>query len=448
MRRFSTISGALVLILVSVGGQGTVAVGAVQTGSQHRVVDPAAVARGADMRAVFGLRSDAAFVADLMASERDAGSALYGMPLSADELRAVDLPGRSRAADHADKALRPIAMAEQGYAGMYQDQADGGRIVVRFTNVSAAGRARIARAAGSAPVAVTAGATYTYAQLDAAMGAAIARRAELFPGVAVRSVGIDEEGNLLHVTVDSSDLVRAAVFGDSASRSLGVTIELRPGGSIVDQGCGSRMTCFDPMRAGALVFRGGSNPVWCTMGFHVQLKSNTAVKGFATAGHCSTASWYMEGYAGASGTGFVGTTQKNLYGNGGKDFQVVALPSGQVSRKVYATTRNVAGSGNPVDGESIYLSPGWTGQSGSGWQKGTVFDAVTTWTPVTGLTVSGAEAQGFSTVIGDSGSPISRLSGTSAVIAVGIHDSSLNGTNHTYFARMGDALSSAGWSIH
>jgi len=65
---------------------------------------------------------------------------------------------------------------------------------------------------------------------------------------------------------------------------------------------------------------------------------------FVLAGHCSYASssdWYMQQY------GFVGAlwTGKQLYRELGQDFMVIHLPSSQVSRQIYDTSRAVAGSG-------------------------------------------------------------------------------------------------------
>lgn len=207
-----------------------------------------------------------------------------------------------------------------------------------------------------------------------------------------------------------------------------------------------RSTCHDPMRAGTLVHNANWDGVTCSMGFHVQLRSNTAQKGFALSGHCSyplgSPQWYMSSWAGPSGNGWIGVVQRNLYKDLGQDFMVVAMPANQASRQIYDTTRAVAGSGNPVQGETIYISPGATDEANnSGIDSGTVSASTYSYVSGDGYIIHAADADNFSTRDGDSGSPIYRASG--GAVAVGIHC-----TASGKFARMQAALDDAGWSIH
>lgn len=101
--------------------------------------------------------------------------------LTSSELKGLDLPGRAAAADRADRVIRPLAMSLPGFAGIYQDQIHGGRLVVRFTSVSAAGHAAVVASAGSVDLVIEEGARSTFAELAAASDRVLTGQAALLP---------------------------------------------------------------------------------------------------------------------------------------------------------------------------------------------------------------------------------------------------------------------------
>jgi hypothetical protein len=423
-------------------------------GRATSAADPAAVAAAAAARARIGLPSDAATIEAILGSTRDVGTEQFGIPLTQAEAEKVDLQGRSRRADRADKEIRPVARKERGYAGMYQDQLHGGRIVVRFTKLSQHNRAAVELAAAPDSVVVDTTATYTFAELAAAADGALAQRSELFPGIRVYAAGVNEQNNVLDVGVDQTDLLAASQFVPTAESALGVGINLVVATPTVDQAqtCAANRTyCFDPMRAGTLVHNASWDGATCTMGFHTQNRSNTSQKYFIMSGHCSypngSNNWYMNSYTGPAGNGFIGTAAsgRNLYKDLGQDAMFVAMPSNQVSRQIYDTSRAVAGSGNPVGGETVWISRGYYDyKNGGGFTSGTVAHA--TWSYLdtdNDYIIHGADADGWTTIDGDSGSPIFRAPGSGGAIAVGIHD-----TVQGYFARMQDALNAENMSVY
>lgn len=348
---------------------------------------------------------------------------------------------RTAAAQLADDVLRPMAETMDGYAGIYQ--APDGRVVMRFTAITAADRAKLVDAAGDTLFEIDEGASATYAHLVDAVDRIWARDVRGIPE-GLHTIAVDEIANRL-------ELRFASLSGDAGSAAgrlsdaLGVEVVFaRAPRSENTQTCDSsgRSYCFDPMRAGTLVHNNAGN---CTMGFHVQLTTNPALKGFVSAGHCqygSSVSFHMDvfGFVGAMWTG----TNKYTV-DLGADFMVVHLPSAaQASRRIYDTTRIVVLSGNPVTGEAICVSPGKTDElNNSGIDCGTVRNANISWVNDIGLIMRGADADGLAVTYGDSGSPIYRNYGTTGATAVGV----LNKIGGE-FARLQDVLDLTGFSIH
>lgn len=376
------------------------------------------------------------------------------------EAAAVDLPGRSRRADRADKAVRPVARTLRGFAGLYQDQLRGGVIVVRMTHSSDTDRAALEAAAEPGDLVVESGAASTLLELEAAMYEVLARSDRLMPGIAVWSTGVDEAAGRLAVGVETRDVEAAKSMVASLEASLGVPVAITPAEQPHNQACDAvgRTTCFSPMKVGVLVRRGAPTRVNCTMGFHVQLKTNTATKGFLTSGHCSwgaSTSWYMDGWAGPSGTGFIGSVAKTRYKDLGEDCMVVGMPSTQVTRSIYDTSRAVAGTGSPVQGEVIYMSAGMSDELyNTNIINSTVLFATTSYVsdaPNPGYRITAAQANQWrtsggalwDTQDGDSGSPVYRAPSSGGAIAVGLHS-----TTQHHFARVKDCMDNMGYSIY
>jgi hypothetical protein len=262
-------------------------------------------------------------------------------------------------------------------------------------------------------------------------------------------VSIDEIHNRLELGMNHTTATMVSPsLDEDASGALGVPVAIVDASPPHEQTqiCDStgRSYCYNPMKAGTLVYTTvGAYTYKCTMGFHVQDRSNTARKAFAFAGHCpygTRNAWYMEQY------GYIGSTNSgsNLYHDFGIDFIVVAMNATQASRQIYDTSRAVAGSGNPITGESICISPGKTDEVTNGGVQcnGWVRTANLSWVSDEGFIIRGADWDGFSTRDGDSGSPIYRYLGAGAT-AIGIHNLADGG-----FARLQDALDQAFYSIN
>jgi hypothetical protein len=413
----------------------------------------AAVTNASSERAIFGLRSDARYVAELQSSALDVGSAAVGLPLTRAELSSLNLPARAEKADRADKKIRAAAMRDPGFAGLFQDQLHGGRIVVRFTKATGQTREAIRKASGPDDVVVQDGAALTFSVLQAAVDTALVDRATLFPEVQVYGAGVDEVNNRVDLAVSSSSLATATTLSAQFATRLGAPVHVVSTTAPHDQAqvCDSvgRTTCYNPMKAGTLVDNASWDGSECTMGFHVQDRANTARKGFVLSAHCSyhpsgSASWYMNGWAGPYNNGYIGAVQKSDYKDLGEDFMVVSMPANQASKEIYDTTRAVAGSGNPVLGETIYISPGeYDEMHNTGIDTGVVAHATYSYVDdTTGFIIHAADADNFATVDGDSGSPIYRALGAGAV-ALGAHT-----TAQGWFARMQDSLDAANWGIN
>jgi len=204
--------------------------------------------------------------------------------------------------------------------------------------------------------------------------------------------------------------------------------------------------------------RGAPTQTHCTMGFHVQLKSNTATKAFLSAGHCSynaSSNWYMEEWAGPVGNGFIGSVRANRYKDVGEDCMAVAMPSSQVSRSIYDTSRAVSGVGTPVDGETIYMSAGMSDEeSNTNIIHATVYQSTISYISNEldeAYIIHGARATqwkkadgtNWNTVPGDSGSPIYRAPSSGGAVALGLHSTALR-----HFARVKDCIDLMGYSIN
>lgn len=88
-------------------------------------------------RAAFGSRTEASYVRSLIASPDDIGTPRWGIPLTREEERSVDVQGRMAFADAVHEELLPVAESLDSFAGAYFDQTANGRLVVLLTRQDA-----------------------------------------------------------------------------------------------------------------------------------------------------------------------------------------------------------------------------------------------------------------------------------------------------------------------
>jgi hypothetical protein len=94
-------------------------------------------------RSVYGLPVDDATITALLDGGVDTGTSKWGIPLTAEEETRLDLPGRMRFAEFANRDLIPVAEAEPAYGGAWFDQRNGGGLVIALTSLDEATIARI-----------------------------------------------------------------------------------------------------------------------------------------------------------------------------------------------------------------------------------------------------------------------------------------------------------------
>lgn len=96
------------------------------------------------LREELGLPSDSATVAALVYSDRDVGTALWGIPMTADEEKQIDLAGRMQFADDVDISVLPLVRNLDTYAGAYFDSRHDGGLTILLTTVENADLDRLA----------------------------------------------------------------------------------------------------------------------------------------------------------------------------------------------------------------------------------------------------------------------------------------------------------------
>jgi hypothetical protein len=257
MSRSGRVFGVLIATFILTTSQGEPA--------RAQVPLPAAVIAAAAERATFGLPSDTATVSALLGSGQDVGSGRWGIPMTADEEKSVDLPARMTFAQQAKEAAIPLARRLPDFAGVYFDQADRGKLVVLVVGGGEeTDRQAIAALlpAGSPGVEFRT-AQNSFAQLYSAWATANKSWTGDVPLLATR---IEERANIVWLEVAASDLSATSGLAEKLSSQWGVAVGIRAAESGEDATCTSRTNCINPMKAGILVDNGENI---CTMGFHV-----------------------------------------------------------------------------------------------------------------------------------------------------------------------------------
>ena len=362
-----------------------------------------AVYEASRLRAEFGLAADPRLVAALIESARDVGTVRWGIPMTNEEERSVDLAGRMRFADAVDMRVLPYLRKLGSYGGVYYDQVTGGGLTILLTARDRAVDAEITRRMPrGGPGWRIATVAHTEAELMAASMRARATWDRLATGVDAISFGLDTRGNGLFVSVAPPELSRATARVGALAATLGVPVRANVGHAEAPTHCSTRDHCHAPMKAGINIYKGSTSGSGCTMGFHIVRSGDEQ---FVTAGHCGydgSNVWYHPAIANA-----IGSEVQTLYVNGGQDIMRVTMASdSEASDDIYNDGNDIVGSGSPSAGETLCASLG----KGSNTVKcGTVNSTWVSYSFTThgSYTIWGGDMS-YTTVGGDSGSPVYR----------------------------------------
>lgn len=346
---------------------------------------------------------------------------------------ALDLRGRSVFADSVERNVLPFLRTLPTFGGAYYDQANSGTLTVLLTVRDPGLEAVISqKMVGSTGPWRVEEATHTERSLTAALDRAQSTWSVVGGGPAL-GFGLDTRSNAIFVEVEANDSALAASAAGRLVDALGVRVVVRVGTPGYDTACTDRDHCSSPMKAGVNIYKGAVHglPADCTLGWFIVRSGD---KQFVTAGHCSFnnpgLTWIHPGF------GSLGVRLQTLYANNGQDIMRVGLGTdSQASDDVYNDGNDTVGSSTPTQGETLCASLG----GGSNAVKcGTVQSALRTWTSETcNCTVSGGDMS-YTTIPGDSGSPVYRRlpGGTGDQLrAIGVNDHQ-NG----YFARLDTSL--------
>ena len=352
------------------------------------------------------------------------------------EEKALDLPARMANADAFDARLRPLLQGSPTYGGAYFDQAAGGKLTILLTANDGATVDMIARALPASQSWEVRQATHPEAELMSAVATAQRAWDQLNSSVVPLGFGVDVRRNGVFVEVVEQDFAAANLAAASLSKALGVPVATRVGVPGHDTHCTtSRDHCDSPMKAGINIYRGANFTTWyCTQGFHISIGTDEQ---FVTSGHCgyfTPNTWFHPAFSTA-----IGSEQGTLYVNGGQDIMHVSMLDVQASDDVYNDGNDIIGMGTPTTGETLCASLG----AGSNAVKcGTVQDDWRSWTSETaGFTVWGGDMS-YTTIKGDSGSPVYRRlpgGGGEQRRAIGA-----NSHENGYFARLDVSLDDFG----
>ena len=367
-------------------------------------------------RAAYGLPTDDATLRAVAAQVGEAALE-WGIPMTDDEAARLDLQQRAVVANTAAEVIVPAVEKLPTYAGIFQDQRGGGKIVVLFTKDDPILRSELSSLLDDAYLEFRV-VQHSQTELIAARDQAVDVWASLRE-VALRSVGIDYSLNSLRLGVSQADLSNASSVLSDIEVELRVPAVLvaRPDDDGTVQACDDREHCANPFRHGVVIRADSTDGPRCTMGFHIGLPNGDHQ--FLSAGHCGLTStnWY---HRGITGSGFVGSVTASEYGvlDPSVDLMRVQMANNHSNFRVYGIVRNVQGRSNPVQEETLCASLGRT----DAIDCGIVNDADIVYNDTNGEHVVQAFDMDFiSTQGGDSGSPIYRaLSGTNA-LAIGSH---------------------------
>lgn len=382
-------------------------------------------------RALFGWPTDAETL-ERLRSGSDIGSAKWGIAMTAAE--EIDLQGRMAIEQTLGEALIPFVQSLPSSGGVWIDQVNAGTLVVMLTTSDEAITAKVTELLP----ALNRGLVFELVDdsekdLETAAHAAEKAWSELGSNARLLGVTVDIPENNLVLRFSEGDLLGATKSVGAIQARLGVSVSTEVDQVAVDAACTTRANCYTPLKPGIHVHNDGmptGNGNICTMGFHISIGTDEQ---FVTSGHCGLRDPEND-WNHSVNYGFVGNEIGNLIGPGGYDIMRVGLLDSQATTLIYDQAGTMTGWAAPSVGMAISVSLGW----GSNMKKtGTVTAATTSWTSsVCGCTVWGGDAS-WTTIGGDSGSPVYRVVGSS-LIAIGAN-SNVPGN----FAKMVDAWT--GW---
>lgn len=423
-RRFAAMAIAVCMCLSTAA----VPLTAASEPSADESLDPAAIAE----RATYGLGTDAWSLARL-AEAGDVGSAQFGIPATADELRQLDLNGRTEFAVAAHEGVLPHAESLKEYAGAFFDPSDNGNLTILLTSDDPQLRAEIEQRAPAGSRTVTVAlASVPYSELARVAELIRSLTLESFPQTDIHFVGVDVQGNRVRVEVDETRIPEMQSLLQQEQRIGEVDVAVLAGSRVTSDAC-FRWDCTDPMKAGNQIRREDAEPgeLTCTMGFHV---SNGVNEIFLTAGHCGHGADFDWHHPIGGVTAPIGNDGGTWLVHNGVDVMKVSLPDVEASNLVFGMSLSVIGTFYPAVGETHCWSRGRTGSV----DCGTITDDYGSWPEeVSGHTVWGSRASGVITQTGDSGSPITL--GANAQFATGIHSGTRPGGIRV-FARVAQAV--------
>ena len=394
--------GALSLVMLA----GLVSTGpgtALAATAQDALPFPAA-ALGA--RAALGLPVDADAIRALAQPGADVGTAEWGIPMTAAEDRAVDLPGRMAFANAVSDSLPPALRSLPTFGGVWIDQKGGGGLVVALTGIDAQASSLIASRTPSPSRGIAIRQVFgSRTELQRA----VERLAQTPPagfGSRFLGAGLDEEANAVRLYV-TPEAASAAAASPAVAAQVGVPLVVVPETPGRDVSCTTRTNCVDPYKPGIRI-RPGSRfgPPECTMAFFIVVASDIQA---LTAGHCGHygSAWYHPTIGqNTNPDGKVGSVQSSLYKQGGKDVLRISALDREASVDVYGFQNaydEMRDSRDPILNEVVCAPLSMSDANACG----TVVDVYRSWVSETmGYTVYGADENGFTPIVGDSGSPV------------------------------------------
>ncbi len=389
------------------------------------------------LRAELGLTDDAAAVAELMSSDRDVGSADWGIPMTTEEFERVDLVGRMGFADAVDARLGAFLQSRASFAGMYFDPGDDGAVTILLTGSDAAAEREIEdQMAGLARSWRIEMVAHAEKELFDAAERGLSMAQDIDAAVRVVGLGVDTRANGLFIGVPSSETDAAKPIAEELSTDLGVAVDVRAMEPPMPSHCTLRTHCHGPTAAGVTITNGAGT---CTMGFHIVQAGDAE---FVTSGHCSF-NTFGNNWSHAA-IGALGAPVQWMYFQNGQDILRSNLTAAQESDNVFAEGDDIIGMGVAAQGETLCASLG----AGSNAIKcGTV---TTTWVSYNfgaawgNFDLWGADMS-YTTVGGDSGSPVYRRipGGTGdRMRAIGVSSS-----NTGLFARLDQSLDNFGATV-
>lgn len=223
----------------------------IESATSGGTASPEAIAAAAAERATYGLPADFATVAALLGSNRDVGTARWGIALTAEEEATLDLPGRMAFVEDVDRNLLQYARSLDTFAGAWIDQADGS-IVLMLTEVTPSVQsALVSRLPAESRGMQFVRARYSLAVLRRALST-VREAWEQLDGPRLLSVYVDEQRNRLVVNVLQADQQRAQVLVDQIAINIEVPVALiaEATNPPADVACTDRSNCSDPYKAG------------------------------------------------------------------------------------------------------------------------------------------------------------------------------------------------------